>query len=100
MSTLLLILAAFIAVGYIHNTIQARERATAHAIQACEQQNYQFLDGTVFREKTRLSFDKKLRVLREYRFEYSIHGDDRQSGYLTLSGNRLHRIVLKETLPD
>lgn len=96
MTFLYFLLTGALAILYIHTTLQAREIATRLAINACKQQGYQFLDGTVFREKTRLTFKPKLQLERQYRFEYSITGDDRHNGYLNITGKRLSALVLKE----
>ncbi len=96
MTLLYFLLTAALVTLYIHTTLQAREIATGLAIKACKDQGYQFLDGTVFREKTCFRFKPKLQLERHYRFEYSITGDDRFNGYLTVTGKRLTSLVLRE----
>lgn len=71
--------------------LQKRELALQAARRVCEQAGVQFLDDTVALRKMALRRDPDMRarVYREYSFEYSSVGDDRQAGRVYLLGNKL-----------
>lgn len=71
--------------------LQKREFAIQAARRACEQASVQFLDETVALKKMTLRRDanQRARVYREFAFEYSSVGDDRQTGRVYLLGNRV-----------
>ncbi len=71
--------------------LQKREFAIQAARRACEQAGVQFLDETVALKKMTLRRDanQRARVYREFAFEYSSAGDDRQTGRVYLLGNRV-----------
>ncbi|MCG6117697.1 MAG: DUF3301 domain-containing protein [Aquimonas sp.] len=76
----------------------AAELARQHGARACEQAGVQLLDHTVALVKMGVRRDEsgRLRVLRQYRFDYSRDGSDRMSGGLALLGLKLQWI----TAPD
>lgn len=76
--------------------LQKRELALQAARRVCEQAGVQLLDDTVVlrRMSLRRDADLRARVYREYAFEYSSVGDDRQAGRVYLSGNRLLSVDL------
>ncbi|MBM4181025.1 MAG: DUF3301 domain-containing protein [Betaproteobacteria bacterium] len=71
--------------------LQKCELALQAARRVCEQAGVQFLDDTVALRKMALRRDPDMRarVYREYSFEYSSVGDDRQAGRVYLLGNKL-----------
>ena len=71
--------------------LQKRELAIQSARRACEQAGVQFLDETVALKKMTLRRDanQRARVYREFAFEFSSVGDDRQTGRVYLLGNRV-----------
>lgn len=71
--------------------LQKREFAIHAARRACEQAGVQFLDETVALKKMTLRRDanQRARVYREFAFEFSSVGDDRQTGRVYLLGNRV-----------
>lgn len=84
----LLAIAAAIA-GWYH-VLRLREHVTAHARKLCEQYGVQLLDDSVALHRLRIKHQRgALRVTREYRFETSCGGNDRQSASITLHGDRI-----------
>ncbi len=71
--------------------LQKRELAVQAAHRACEQAGVQFLDETVALKKLSIRRDEnqRARVYREFGFEYSSVGDDRQVGRIYLLGDKL-----------
>lgn len=71
--------------------LQKRELALLAARKVCAQSGVQFLDETVALKKMTLRRDdnQQARVYREYGFEYSSVGDDRQTGRVYMLGNRI-----------
>jgi hypothetical protein len=75
-----------------------RERAHTKAKRICLEHDIQLLDQTVSRSGTRLRWNRHHpAILRMYKFDYSIDGDDRHTGYLCLSGGHLSWIQLNDT---
>ena len=93
---LLLLLAAL--AWFWWDSLQKREIALASARQACEHAGVQFLDASVALRKIRLrrDSDQRARLHREYGFEYSTEGDDRQTGRVWLLGGRVVDVILVE----
>jgi hypothetical protein len=71
--------------------LRKREIAIATARIACQRAGVQLLDETVALARTRLRRDEnqRARLYREFAFEFSDTGDNRQSGRIYLLGNRL-----------
>lgn len=94
---LLLILLAALA-WFWWDGLQKREIALATARQACERAGVQFLDASVVLRRLRLRRDaeQRARLYREYGFEYSTEGDDRQPGWVWLLGERVLNVTLME----
>lgn len=72
----------------------ASELAQRLGRDACAAAGVQWLDHSVMLTRLGLRRDDegRLRVLRQYRFDYSWRGDDRQQGSLALLGRRLQWI--------
>lgn len=72
----------------------AAELAQRLGREACAQAGVQWLDQSVAltRIALRRAGDGRLRVFRQYRFEYSQQGDDRGHGSLALLGRELQWI--------
>lgn len=84
----LLAIAAAIA-GWYH-VLRLRERVIAHARKLCAQYGVQLLDDSVALHRLRIKRQRgALQVIREYRFETSCGGNDRQSASITLHGDRI-----------
>ena len=90
-------LLAFMAlIGSWYHVLRLRERATAHARRLCEQHGVQLLDDSVALHRLRLNWRRgALHVMREYRFETSRGGDDRQPASVRLLGDR----IVGESMP-
>lgn len=72
------------------HVLRLREHVTAHARRLCEQHGLQLLDDSVALHRLRASWrNGALHLTREYRFETSRGGDDRQPAGITLSGGRI-----------
>lgn len=87
-----LLLAGLAALGaFWWDSLQKREIALQAARRACEQAGVQFLDESVALKKMALRRDADMRaqLYREFSFEYSSLGDDRQAGRVYLLGRRL-----------
>lgn len=71
--------------------LQKRELALQAAQRACAQAGVQFLDASVALRKLALRRDENLRArfYREYAFEYSASGEDRQPGRVYMLGARV-----------
>jgi len=84
------------------DSLQKREIALARARLACEQAGVQFLDASVALRKLKLRRDsmQRARFYREYAFEYSTQGDDRQPGRVWLLGARVTDVTLLEHTPS
>ncbi len=93
---LLLLLAAL--AWFFWDGLQKREIALTTARLACERAGVQFLDASVALRKLKLRRDsnQRARFYREYVFEYSTQGDDRQHGWVWLLGGRVVDVTLVE----
>ncbi|MCP5279570.1 MAG: DUF3301 domain-containing protein [Thiobacillus sp.] len=71
--------------------LQKRELALVAAQRACAQAGVQFLDASVSLRKMSLRRDEnqRARFYREFAFEYSASGDDRQVGRVYMLGARV-----------
>jgi hypothetical protein len=84
------LLAFLVLIGSWYHVLRLRERATAHARHLCESQGVQLLDDSVALHRLHLNWRRgTLHVLREYRFETSRGGDDRQPASVRLLGDRI-----------
>ena len=89
----LLIIASVIA-WFWQDSLGARERANAAAIEACERLSLQFLDGTVafarlqFLRGTGSLFDLR----RTYVFDYTANSIERRQGFVVLTGRRVDSV--------
>jgi hypothetical protein len=92
MSSEWLLLAGLAAMAWFWwDSLQKRELAVRAARAVCERAGVQFLDDSVALNKMRLRRDaaQRTKLYREYSFEYSSAGDDRQAGRVYLLGERL-----------
>jgi hypothetical protein len=89
---------------------RAREFATGLAQRYCQQRGMQFLDGTVSLARVGIRWTNAgLRVRRMFRFDFSLEGVGRRTGYILMLGTDLEavddglpkaRIDEKETGPE
>lgn len=90
------LLAFMTLIGTWYHVLRLRERATAHARRLCEQHGVQLLDDSVALHRLRVNWRRgALQVMREYGFETSRGGDDRQPAIITLLGDR----IVGESMP-
>ncbi len=85
---------------YWFASAQAREQAVKAARRACERHGQQLLDETVLLERLRPRRDRsgRMRLRREFSFEFSAAGEQRNRGSLVLFGGRIVEMQLE--LPD
>ncbi|HEU4655671.1 MAG TPA: DUF3301 domain-containing protein [Steroidobacteraceae bacterium] len=91
------LLALLLAVGFVawfwQNSLGARERANAAALEACQQLGLQFLDGTV--AFARISVARGggfFRLKRTYVFDYTATSIERRQGFVVLLGNDVQSV--------
>lgn len=76
--------------GAWYHVLRLRERAILHARRVCELHGLQLLDDSVALHRVRASWRRRtLRVTREYRFDTSLGGHDRQAASITLFGDNV-----------
>ena len=82
--------------GFWWDSLGARQAAREAGRQVCSQKGLQFLDDTVAISRLRLQrhHDGYLAFYREYRFEYSLSGDERLRGRVEVLGRRVLRVEL------
>jgi hypothetical protein len=82
--------------------LQKRELALQAAQRACTQAGVQFLDASVSLRKMSLKRDENMRArfYREFAFEYSTVGDDRQAGRVYMLGARVLSISLIQAVSN
>ncbi len=93
---------AALAAWFWYASSRAREIGTRAAMETCQRQATQFLDGTVALQRLRLARDARGRIglQRTYQFEYSEDHDDRQRGFIIMSGFRVESIGLAPLAAD
>lgn len=78
---------------------RAREFATNLVQRYCRNRGLQFLDGTVVLARMGIRWTKEgLRIRRMFRFDFSIEGAGRRTGYVLMLGTRLE--LIDDGLPD
>jgi hypothetical protein len=93
---LILVLAAYAV--YLFQALRVRELALQAARRSCEREGVQLLDQSVSIQRLSVSRDAggKWRVWRQYRFEYTVDGQERERGNVIMLGNRLQALVMAE----
>jgi hypothetical protein len=88
-----IIVAAAVA-WFWQDSLAARERANAAAIEACERLSLQFLDGTV--AFARIAFSRggsgAITLRRTYVFDYTANSIERRQGFVLLMGQRVESV--------
>ena len=91
----LLLLAVVALIGGWLKLSRGREQAVAEARRQCERHGLQLLDESVGLRALRWRrLEGRRQLERRYDFEVSIDGDDREPGWLWISGNRLTELGL------
>lgn len=90
---LFLIVAAAIA-WFWQDSLAARERANAAAMEACTRLSLQFLDGTVAFARLRLvrGSQSLFTFRRTYVFDYTANSIERRQGFVVLTGQRIDAV--------
>ncbi len=85
-------------VAYVFQSMRVRELALSAARRACRDAGVQLLDETVSIQRLSASRDAagRWRLWRQYRFEYSIEGLERERGHIIMLGNRLQAVVIAD----
>jgi hypothetical protein len=93
---LILVLAAYAV--YTFQALRVRELALQAARRSCDREGVQLLDQTVSMQRLSLSRDAtgSWRVWRQYRFEYTVDGAERERGHVIMLGNRMQALVMAE----
>lgn len=83
-------------VGFWWDSLGARQAAREAGRRACNQKGLQFLDDTVAIQHLRLQRNSngRLAFYREYRFEYSLSGEERLPGSVDVLGRQVLRVEL------
>ncbi len=83
---------------YFFSSIRIRELALQAVGRAARHDDYQLLDQSVHLRRVSLSRDPegRWRVWRQYRFDYSYDGVNREQGYVIMLGRTLQAIVVSE----
>lgn len=100
MELLLLILLGVVAL-YWYAGMRSKEIAVKSARAKCHQFDVQLLDQTVQQTRISLSRDEigSWKVWRQYRFEYTKTGDDRERGRVIVLGNKVITVELQKIYP-
>lgn len=96
MGITLFVLAALVAIiVFWFSGRAAAERAIEHGRRACKHAGVQWLDQSVHQVRVRLgrNHEGRLRLERQFRFEYSDGGQDRHAGLITMLGADLASLV-------
>lgn len=96
LNTLIWLAIAGFAGYYLIGAIRLKEAALRAVQQRCAEAGVQLLDSTVALRRVRLSRDGQgvLRLVREFQFEFTATGADRNYGVITLHGKRIIHIEL------
>jgi len=93
-------LASILALGLValawFSGARARETAVSIGRAACDKEGYQLLDDSVALQRFALRWTRSgLRMRRMYRFEYSVEGTLRETGYVLLLGQQLESVHIQ-----
>ncbi len=95
-AVLILLILLGLLLWFWQNTLRARESALHAARELCRFQQLQLLDATVTLQSLRLRRDKDgwLRLRRTFLFSYSDTGENRRTGFILMTGNRIEQVGL------
>jgi hypothetical protein len=85
---------------YLFTATRVRELAIAAVRRASRDGDFQLLDDSVSLQRVSLSRDAtgRWRIWRQYRFDYSYNGVEREQGAVIMLGHKLQALVVSE--PD
>ncbi len=80
------------------NSIRVRELALQSALHASRRDDFQLLDQAVHINRVSLSRDdqRRWRIWRQYRFDYSYDGVEREQGFVIMLGKQLQAVMVSE----
>lgn len=83
---------------YFMSAIRVRELAIRAVTGASANEDFQLLDQTVHIQRVSMSRDAsgRWRIWRQYRFDYSYDGVQREQGLVVMLGKQLETIVMAE----
>jgi hypothetical protein len=83
---------------YFLGAIRVRELAIQAVGKASQRDQFQLLDQSVHIRRMSLSRDAegRWRVWRQYRFDYSVDGANRQQGHVIMLGKQLQAVVVSD----
>ena len=83
---------------YLFQALRVRELALQAARRSCHKDGVQLLDETVSIRRMSLSRDERgnWHIWRQYHFEYSREGIERERGHVIMLGNQLQALVMAE----
>ena len=96
MTDFLIVIILLSLLGFWWDSLGARQAARKAGRQVCEREGVQFLDDTVAITRLRLQRNSRGRMAfyREYRFEYSLSGEERLRGSVNLLGKQVLRVEM------
>ena len=96
MNEILMILALFAVLWFWRDSLRTRERAIQASRLACRQLDVQLLDDTVALIKLRLCRTRSgtMALCRLYEFDFTVDGEQRRSGTISMRGQSIEDIVL------
>ena len=92
--TLIAIALVAVAIWFWRESLQAREAATLAGRRICTANDVQFLDETVALARMSLGWNRRVALLRSYRFDYSVDGADRATGLVVVQGRAIVHVQL------
>ena len=95
MNEILGLLALALVIYIWYRNLSVRETAMLHSSRACQQQNFQLLDGSVHLSGMSLTRcpDQRRCLRRRYRFAYSSDHISRRTGVTIMLGGQLESII-------
>jgi hypothetical protein len=93
--TALVLLIVAAAIGWFwQDSLAARERANAAAMEACNRLSLQFLDGTVAFVRIQLlrGTNSLVTFRRSYVFDYTANSIERRQGFVVMTGRRVETV--------
>ena len=85
---------------YFFSAIRVRELAIKAVLRSSRAEGFQLLDQSVHIRRVSLSRDAngRWRVWRQYRFDFSYDGEQREQGTVVMLGKKLQTIVMAERM--
>lgn len=96
MQQLIILFFLFLITAYWIDSVQVKELAKRAGAYYCEKHDVQFLDNTVIKQKTRIKRHPSnlFTLQRHYLFEYSINGEERETGIIITAGHQILEVQM------